>query len=175
MVWSTGQREFFPLWLSIYWLLEKQNNQRWPWILIEEPEMGLHPKAMVAVMLVVFKLLKEGKRVIISTHSPQILDVVWAIREMQKIQAAPSHLANIFEVSKFKAADRRRILDLCQTMLAKTVRTYYFSKEEKGVCIRDISTLDSGDPQIDIAGWGGLTEFSSHVGHAVADAVQSQM
>jgi energy-coupling factor transporter ATP-binding protein EcfA2 len=175
MVWSTGQREFFPLWLSIYWLLEKRNNRRWPWVLIEEPEMGLHPKAMVAVMLVVFKLLKEGKRVIISTHSPQILDVVWAIREMQKIQAAPSHLAKIFELSRFKATDRRRILDLCQTMLAKTVRTYYFSKEENGVYIRDISTLDPGDPQIDIAGWGGLTEFSSHVGYAVADAVQSQM
>jgi hypothetical protein len=161
----------FPLLLSVYRLLEP-NIQRW--VLIEEPEMGLHPKAIVAVILIIFKLLKTGKRVIISTHSPQVLDVVWAIVEMQKVQAVPKHLAKLFEMPNFDDADRRGVPDLCRTTLKKTVRTYYFSKEAEGVYIRDISTLDPGDPQIDVAGWGGLTEFSSDVGHAVADAVQSR-
>ena len=41
-------------------------------------EMGLHPRAIAVVMLMVFELMARGYRVCISTHSPQVLDAVWA-------------------------------------------------------------------------------------------------
>ena len=46
MVWSAGQREFVPLLLGMYWLMPPAKispAQRLEWVVIEEPEMGLHP------------------------------------------------------------------------------------------------------------------------------------
>jgi hypothetical protein len=51
----------------------------------------------------------------------------------------------------------------------KELKVYYFEKET-GV-VRDISDLDPASEQDFEAGWGGLTEFSGHVGNLVARAV----
>lgn len=47
MVWSAGQREFVPLLLGLYWLLPPTKVRRRgsiQWVVIEELEMGLHPR-----------------------------------------------------------------------------------------------------------------------------------
>ena len=54
MVWSAGQREFVPLLLGLYWLLTPAGSPRRKgieWVVIEEPEMGLHPQAIAVFML----------------------------------------------------------------------------------------------------------------------------
>ena len=61
MTWSTGQREFAPLLLGLYWLMpsgkvEKKDNINW--VLIEEPEMGLHPRAISALLSYFFGAFK---------------------------------------------------------------------------------------------------------------------
>jgi hypothetical protein len=49
--------------------------------------------------------------------------------------------------------------------LKKELHVYYFGRDGE---VRDISNLDPGaDSQIE-AGWGGLTEFSGHVGQIVS-------
>ena len=63
MVWSTGQREFAPLLLGMYWLMPSGNTQKKNninWVVIEEPEMGLHPKAISALLLIFLELLRRG-------------------------------------------------------------------------------------------------------------------
>ena len=55
MTWSTGQREFTPLLLGLYWLMP--SGKAWKtdkinWVIIEEPEMGLHPQAISALLVV---------------------------------------------------------------------------------------------------------------------------
>ena len=45
-------------------------------------------------------------------------------------------------------------------------RTYYFKRDGT---VDDISDLDPGSDDIGQEGWGGLTEFSGHVGDIVAD------
>ena len=45
-------------------------------------------------------------------------------------------------------------------------RTYYFKRDGT---VDDISDLDPGSDDIGREGWGGLTEFSGHVGDIVAD------
>ncbi|MDQ1354963.1 MAG: hypothetical protein QG657_5272, partial [Acidobacteriota bacterium] len=76
--WSTGQREFIPLLAGIYYCLpparvsQKNKITR---VIIEEMEMGLHPSAIISVMLLVMELLNRDYQVILSTHSPIVLDL----------------------------------------------------------------------------------------------------
>ena len=67
MVWSAGQREFVPLLLGLYWLMPPTRVARrgaLKWVVIEELEMGLHPRAISVVLLLVLELLARGYRVV---------------------------------------------------------------------------------------------------------------
>ena len=170
MTWSTGQREFAPLLLGLYWLMpsgktEKKNDV--DWVVIEEPEMGLHPKAISAVLLIFLELLRRGYKVIVSTHSSQILELIWAIRFIAKSNSVSTRLRQLLNL---KASAYSR--DLTKTILEeKTFKTYYFSRQDSVVSVKDISTLDPEDPDEAIADWGGLTLFSTKSADIVTEAV----
>ncbi len=164
LVWSAGQREFVPLLLGLYWLLPPSAMPRrdeLEWVVIEEPETGLHPNGIGAVLNLVMELRMRGYRVCLSTHSPHVLDIVWALR--------------FFQVNGGERRDVLRLLGLRSTpktrRLADSVfesnfSTYYFARDGR---VRDISDLDPGAEDIDEGGWGGLTEFSGRVGDIVAE------
>ena len=170
MTWSTGQREFTPLLLGLYWLMpsgkaEKKNNINW--VVIEEPEMGLHPQAISALLLIFLELLRRGYKVIISTHSAQILELVWAIRFIAKSKTAPARLRQLLDLKSNVFSK-----DLTETVLdGKTFKTYYFSRQDKTVNVKDISTLDAEDPDEAVSDWGGLTLFSTKSADVVTEAV----
>ena len=170
MTWSTGQREFAPLLLGLYWLMpsgkvEKKDNINW--VLIEEPEMGLHPRAISALLLIFLELLRRGYKVIVSTHSSQILELIWAIRFIAKSKTAPARLRQLLDL-KSSAYSR----DLTETILdEKTFKTYYFSRQKNVVNVKDISTLDAEDPNEAVSDWGGLTLFSTKSADVVTEAV----
>ena len=55
MAWSAGQREFMPLLFSLHWLMPFAGAARRAgvdWVVIEEPEMGLHPQAIQSLLLI---------------------------------------------------------------------------------------------------------------------------
>ncbi|MEN8217045.1 MAG: AAA family ATPase [Pseudomonadota bacterium] len=166
MVWSTGQREFVPLLLGLYWLLStnmKKNQVKW--VVIEEPEMGLHPKAISAVLLFLIQLLHQGYKLIISTHSAHVLDVVWAIQEIKRNQATPELFLEIFDaclMNDFQETAQEIVNN-------KQFKTYYFSDDKDGTYIKDISELELSSEEISC--WGGLTEFSSKIAHVVAKSM----
>ena len=170
MVWSTGQREFTPLLLGLYWLMpsgkaRKKDNINW--VIIEEPEMGLHPQAISALLLIFLELLKRGYKVIVSTHSAQILELVWAIRFIAKSKTAPARLRQLLDLKASAYSN-----DLTETILnEKTFKTYYFSRQESVVSVKDISTLDAEDPDAAVSDWGGLTLFSTKSADVVTEAV----
>lgn len=167
MVWSAGQREFAPLLLGFYWLLPPTKVARrgdLRWVVIEELEMGLHPRAISTVLLLVLDLLARGYRVCLSTHSPHVLDVVWALRICQKHQADPLRLLDLFEVS---ATGPMRTI--ARKVLDKQARVYYF--DAKTGRTQDISDLDPGARNAGESGWGGLTEFSGRAADIVARVV----
>jgi hypothetical protein len=169
MVWSTGQREFVPLLLGLYWLLSTLTTNRVEWVIIEEPEMGLHPKAISAVLLFLIQLLSQDYKLIISTHSAHVLDVIWAIQEIKRNQATPELFLEIFDANHLDAL-QETATEIVQN---KQFKTYYFCSEQQGTQIKDISELPLGnDNQSD---WGGLTEFSSRVAHVVANAVRQNI
>jgi hypothetical protein len=167
MVWSAGQREFVPLLLGLYWLLppasvSRRENVRW--VVIEELEMGLHPKAIAVVLVLVLELLSRDYRVCLSTHSPHVLDLVWAMRTLRDRNADSRELLEILDV---EATQTMR--EMAEKVLEKNSRVYYFNRE-KGVSF-DISSLDPGAEEAAESGWGGLSEFSGRVADVVARVV----
>jgi hypothetical protein len=170
MVWSAGQREFVPLLMGFYWLLPPTKVSRRrdvEWVVIEEPETGLHPNAISAVLLLILDLLARGYRVCLSTHSPHVLDVVWALKVIREHQAPSSRILDLFDTRKTDP-----MKDMAEAIVGKIAKVYYFDR--KTGFTRDISGLDPGSEEASEAGWGGLSEFSGHVADVVAKVVNTQ-
>lgn len=163
MTWSAGQREFVPLLLGLYWLLPSAKVTRRrdiELVIIEEPEMGLHPRAVAATMLLVFELLWRGYRVCMATHSPHVLDVLWGIRSVKMLGGSPQDVIDLFGVSR-----AGQLVPIAETALTKNPKVYFF--DEAGMSC-DITELDPGSDSPVVRGWGGLTGFSEQVAEVVA-------
>ena len=166
-VWSAGQREFVPLLLGLYYLMVASKAPRRKgveWAVIEELEMGLHPRAITVVMLMIFELLARGYRVCLSTHSPQVLDAVWTLQRLKEHGANAKDLLRVFD-----ANPTAPLLSLAAKVMQKTSKLYDFDRASGAT--RDISALDTAAEEEGMSGWGGLTEFSGRAASAVARAV----
>ncbi len=164
LVWSAGQREFVPLLLGIYWLLPSSKvakREKLEWVVIEEPEMGLHPNGIGAVINLILELRLRGYRICLSTHSSHVLDIVWAIQFLQKNGGSSGDIVKLLNLPS-----TQKTKDLATCSLKSKFKTYYFKRDGK-VC--DISNLDPGSKNVAEEGWGGLTEFSGRVGDVVAE------
>lgn len=167
MVWSAGQREFVPLLLGFYWLMPPTKVSRRgkiDWVVLEELEMGLHPRAISVVLLLVFELVVRGYRVCLSTHSSQVLDALWAIKHLSDNGGTAKAFLDMFDAPKTPP-----MIQLANEMMAKVRKAYYFDKST-GI-VHDISSLDPGAEENGESGWGGLSEFSGRASAAVANAV----
>ena len=170
MTWTAGQREFTPLLLGLYHVLPPRKilkQAHIDWVVIEEPEMGLHPQAIAVFMLLVLDLLWRGYRVVISTHSPLILDIVWAIRQLAEFKSRPQLLSDAFGVD-----NNRSVQQVMQNALKSDYRVHFLSVETSSnkVKSQDISALDPDSEREAESHWGGLTDFSSKFGEAVRRA-----
>lgn len=166
MVWSAGQREFVPLLLGLYWLMPPAAVARRngiEWVVIEEPEMGLHPRAISIVLLIVLELMQRGYKVCISTHSPQVLEMVWALDALRKNKGHPSDLLDLLGAPQ-------SLKQVAKAAMTKRTKVYYFASGESTV---DLSDLNVGSAQTVEATWGGLLEFSDRANDAVARAVSN--
>lgn len=167
MVWSAGQREFVPLLLGFYWLMPPTAvSQRGEiqWVVLEELEMGLHPRAISVVLLMVFELLARGYRVCLSTHSSQVLDAMWALKHLKENRSKPERLLEVFE-----APATQQMIKLAESVLQKTTKVHYFDRQTGAT--RDISDLNPAAEDQGEAGWGGLSEFSGRANDVVARVV----
>lgn len=164
--WSAGQREFTPLLLGLYWLCPAGGTSRRDdieWVVIEEPEMGLHPQGIEAVLLLVLELMKRGYRVVLSTHSPVVLDLVWALQEFKALGGTE---ADVRKLLKLGAGGYAR--ELGEAVLKKDLRVYFFSRDNE---VKDISHLSPMAEEVAEAEWGGLVGFASRTGQVIADVV----
>jgi len=162
-VWSAGQREFVPLLLGFYQLLPPAATGRrldLEWAVVEEIEMGLHPRAISSVLLLVLDLLSRDYRVCLSTHSPHVLDLIWALRVLRE---RGGQVEDVLDLFGLRVGPQTK--PLAEAALAKTARVFYFTRQGD---VRDISRLDPAAEDDSESGWGGLTEFSSQVGEIVS-------
>jgi hypothetical protein len=168
MTWTAGQREFTPLLLGLYHLLQPRKQQKRldiDWVIIEEPEMGLHPQALTVFLLLALELLKRGYRVVLSTHSPHVLTAMWMLRRLRETKARPQLLCEAFGVKPTKP-----LLEVAAKALKASCYVHLLEFHKGTVRSKDISTLDPGSDDDDIAGWGGLAGFSEQFSDAVRRA-----
>jgi hypothetical protein len=172
MTWTAGQREFTPLLLGLYHLLppRKKKDDDIDWVVIEEPEMGLHPQAVTVVMLLVLDLLWRGYRVVLSTHSPIVVTAVWALQRLAA-HAAPYRL--VCDAFSVPTQYRKSLYAVASTALNKSFATYALQYDGDQTTAVDISSLDPGNDDPAISDWGGLTGFSSRFGESVRKAANS--
>lgn len=166
MTWSAGQKEFMPLLLSLYYLIPVGKNPKKAdidWVIIEEPEMGLHPQAIQTVLLLALQLIQRGYKVVISTHSTVLLEMVWVINHIKSLGGNADNLFELFDLKKNPS-----MREIFQAAIGKEFKTWYFERESDGIHTRDISTLDAGSDNPDIANWGGLSEFAGRAAEVVS-------
>ena len=166
--WSTGQKEFLPLLMSFYWLFPSSKvarRNKIETVVIEEPELGLHPNAIKTVILHVMELLSRGYKVVISTHSNVLLDFVWAFNLIKENKGGMLDILELFDIKSANFADSM------EDVLSKKINTYYFRHSSEGVVVKDISSLDAFSDDKDIAEWGGISSFSSTASEIVARLV----
>ena len=108
--------------------------------------MGLHPNGIGAVLNLVMELRLRGYRICLSTHSPHVLDIIWALRFFQE------HGGQARDVLKLLGlASKKKTRNLASAALTSELRTYYFARDGK---VRDISDLDPGSDDVAEGGWG---------------------
>ena len=170
MTWSAGQKEFMPLLMAFYCLSGPPqtvvNRSQYKYIILEEPEMGLHPLAIQAIILQMIEFIHNGHKVIVSTHSPMLLEFVWAYNCLKKIpeDKRVDALCELFDIQCSK--NNRKFLNC---IYGKDIKTYYFSRNTGGkVQAKDISSLDVFSEDVAINEWGGLTQFSSKTNDVVS-------
>lgn len=170
MAWSAGQKEFMPLLLAFYALTGPPSKiikkEQYKYVVLEEPEMGLHPKAILSVIMQILELMNLGYKVIISTHSPVFLEFSWAFNmikgnKYRRIKA----LREIFDVPVDSSMNK-----ILKAVCNKKVNTFYFGRNPQTgkVTALDISSLDAFDENPLVADWGGLSKFSSKVSDVVS-------
>ncbi len=167
--WSAGEREFTPLLLGLYWLCPAGKNSRREsieWVVIEEPEMGLHPQGIEAVLLLVLELIRRGYRVVISSHSPVVLDLVWAIQEFKKLKGTEADIRKLLALGTGDYAKR-----LAESVINKDFRVFFFNRQK---ITQDISRLDPSSSSLDEAEWGGLVGFASRTNEVISDLVNRE-
>jgi predicted ATP-dependent endonuclease of OLD family len=171
MTWSAGQKEFMPLLLSFYWLCPPSKisqRDKIKYVVIEEPEMGLHPQAIKSILLQVMDLMSRGYKVIITTHSPVMTEFAWAVKLLQDNKADYKSLVELFDIDNTPP-----IKKIFTTILNdKSIKTYYFGREKDNeVIVKDISSLDAGSEDVAISEWGGLSSFISRASDIISTII----
>ena len=133
---------------------------------LEEPEMGLHPKAILSVIMQILELISNGYKVIISTHSTVFLEFSWAFNMIKGNKAR--HIKALREI--FSVPANSSMNKILKAVCDKKVNTFYFGRDAQTgkVTALDISSLNAFDDNPLIADWGGLSEFSSKVSDVVS-------
>lgn len=169
MTWSAGQKEFMPLLLAMYCLSGPPtsviNKNDYKWVIIEEPEMGLHPRAIQAVILEIIELMQSGYKVLVSTHSPTLLEFAWVFESLKTLpeEKLKNALCELFDIDKNCTAAQ-----VLNGLKDKSVKTFFFESKGTGVVSTDISSLDVEDDDSLIADWGGLSTFSGRASDVVS-------
>lgn len=172
MTWSAGQKEFMPLLMAVYCLtgpvIKTINREQYEYIIIEEPEMGLHPKAIQTVIIQILEFIKSGYKVIVSTHSSVMLEFAWAYRNIQQFphDIQQQALCDLFEMSPDSSVGK-----IFEGITDSELKTYYFAHTSNGVKTFDISSLDIASENVEESEWGGLSQFASRASDVVSKYV----
>lgn len=163
---SAGQREFLPYLISLYYLLpagKVESAKGIKSVVIEEPEMGLHPLGIRTFLLTVLDLLNRNYTVYISTHSVDLMNYVWALNEIQLASGSDrvKLLAELLEIKKAEFGTRN-----LENVSTKKTSVHFFDLKDDHVDILDISDLSLDNEEQN--SWGGFLKSADKAADVVA-------
>jgi hypothetical protein len=131
------------------------------WVIVEEPELGLHPDGVLAVMLLLFEVVRRGYRLVVSTHSSLVLDLLWAIRNLWEIPAREGQ-TKLLEILGLRRTPFTA--HLVGSVLQKYHSVVYLDFDgDDGVRSHSITALDPSAPDPKMSEWGGLLRYSTRL------------
>ncbi|AXE31757.1 hypothetical protein DK842_18760 [Chromobacterium phragmitis] len=164
MNWTAGQREFTPLLLSLYDLMpagKVKKHEDICTIIIEEPEMGLHSKAIESFLVLIVELIHRGYKVILTTHSSIFLDFAWGISQLKLSCATSADYCNALRIPI-------AMQDCIDTLKKSKIKIYNFDFGSDGrVKSHDITSLDPFAVSTHENTWGGLASYTKNIGDAL--------
>ena len=113
--------------------------------------------------------MQAGYKVIVSTHSPTLLEFAWVFESLKNLPAErfKKALSELFDIDKKSTA-----VQVMNGLQEKELKTYFFSSDGGGVTSTDISSLDVENDNPLIAEWGGLSAFSGKASEVVGKYYQ---
>jgi hypothetical protein len=173
--WSAGQQELVSLLMAIdnFLLNDRdldESNKKW--LIIEHPELNLHTESIMQFLKVILFLLSRY-RICIVSHSSNILEFIWIMKQFKQLRGTVDDLFTVLEIDESEKDEK--IVKAAQAAIRKNYKVYYFEQDENySVTAKDISELD-----VDLDGdcndyWGGLTEFATKACDTVAEVVTKE-
>ena len=136
---SSMVKELAPLVLYLRYLAKPDEL-----VIIDEPEMNLHPAAQVQIIEFLAMLVQAGLKVLITTHSPYIVD----------------HLSNLMKAAKYEDKEslkERFYLERTEAFIPQEkVSVYLF---EDGT----VKNILHEDGRIDLGTFGNVSDDISHI------------
>src|SRR5262249_38492477 len=117
-------------------------------------------------LLLVLELLSRNYRVCLSTHSPQVLEMVWALKRIRERKGGTKDVLDLFEMPPELRPELGRV---ARRALDKNSRVYYFDPSSGKV--NDFAELNPASTKRFEANWGGLSKFSEQASEVVARLV----
>jgi len=103
-------------------------------VLIEEPEISLHPNSVALLPLIFLDSIKQGKQIIATTHStilPMALSRMVRVAKKEGLCKAPDELITIYEIIKGKEGTIAKKLELDERGYIKGYIPSFFSIERE--------------------------------------------
>lgn len=133
--------------LSALGLYLRSGSLQMDCLIIDEPELDAHPEAQLQVLELLAMLANSGVQVVITTHSPYLLDHLHDLMEAARL--TPEKQAEV--AGRFKLGESRAFID------AEKVAVYEFVNEGASVTVN--SVLDRTDSLIDTATFSNPTNY----------------
>jgi hypothetical protein len=149
--------------------LDKSNKK---WLIIEYPELNLHPNSLVQFLKIILFLLTKY-RICVTSHSSIILDLIWIMNQLKQHDGTVNDLFTVLEVDESERDEE--IIKAAQASLKKDYKVYYFEQgKDYSVIVKDISELS-----VDLDGdyndyWGEIVKFSTKACDIVAEVVNRE-
>ncbi|TAE52698.1 MAG: hypothetical protein EAZ87_24665 [Nostocales cyanobacterium] len=135
---SSMVKELAPLYLCLRYLVEPNEL-----LIIDEPEMNLHPAAQVEIIEFLAMLVNAGIKILITTHSPYIVD----------------HLSNLIKAAEYEDKEsikERFYLERTDAFIAQeNVSVYLFEDGTAKDILQENGRID----------WGTFADISDDINH----------
>ncbi len=118
-------------------------------LIIDEPEMNAHPEAQVRITELLAYLVNKGVRIVLTTHSPYILD----------------HLNNLIRARDLSESDQAEIAPRFKLgttdcfLKANDVAAYLFKAETDGAPVVVTPAMDREDHRVDWETFGRTSDY----------------